>query len=485
MPLYADVASKIGLLIDQGTYRPGDRLPSIRQLSRQLQVSLNTVMAAYAQLENLRAIEARPQSGYYVSSRFPEPPRRIAASAKPAPRTVSLGAQPLEILHTLTDPALGPLGHARPNPAFLPIERLNRMLAAQSRRFPLDSVCYPPVAGVRRLRTLIAQRLVAAGCALAPEDLVITSGCVEAVSLALEATCRPGDTVAAGSPVYSTFLNAMQWLGLKVLEIPSCPVQGMSLDVLSYVLQRTRVAACLNILNFNNPLGSRMPDANKRELVRLLARHGVPLIEDDIYGELAFSGARPSAAKAFDRDGLVLLCSSFSKTLAPGYRVGWIVPGRYQSRVESLKSLFNVATAAPTQLALAEFLANGGYDRHLRALRKIYARQVAQIRDAVGRHFPEGTSVTRPEGGAIVWVEMPEPVDALRLYQAALREGIAIAPGPIFTTGGQFRNCIRLNSAFWSERVEQSVATLGALARALASARPPNRRRHAAAGPGR
>jgi DNA-binding transcriptional MocR family regulator len=210
-----------------------------------------------------------------------------------------------------------------------------------------------------------------------------------------------------------------------------------------------------------------MPDEKKRDLVRLLGNHDIPLIEDDVYGDLPFSNVRPASAKAFDRKGMVIVCSSFSKTLAPGYRIGWMAPGRFREKAERLKTIFNVATASPTQLAVAEFLANGGYDHHLRAVRKVYERQVAQMREAIGRRFPEGTRVTRPEGGFILWVEMPERVDAIRLYRDALERGISIAPGPIFTITDKFRNCIRLDAAFWSMRVEQALETLGALAEAI------------------
>ena len=202
----------------------------------------------------------------------------------------------------------------------------------------------------------------------------------------------------------------------------------------------------------------------------MLANHDIPLIEDDVYGDLAFGPDRPSAVRAYDEKGLVLYCSSFSKTLAPGYRVGWIVPGRYQRKVQQLKSLFNIATATPTQLAIAEFLTNGGYDHHLRTIRRAYSRQVAKMRDAVGRNFPVGTKVTRPEGGFMLWVELPEAIDAFKLYEGAMKEGISIAPGSLFTTTGErYRNCFRLNAAFWSERVEQALETVGGLAVRMAS----------------
>jgi DNA-binding transcriptional MocR family regulator len=373
-------------------------------------------------------------------------------------------------MRTLADPGLVPLGRGVPNPELLPIEKLTRMLATEARRFPLDSVTYAGAKGLKRLRTQIAKRSLDAGCRLTPDDFVVTSGCVEAVTLALQATCRPGDTVAIGSPVYYTFLNSIQELGLRVLEIPSTAREGMSVEVLAYALRQHPVRACLVIANFNNPLGSVMPDERKEELVRLLRSHDVPLIEDDVYGELGFALHRPTATKAYDEAGLVLYCSSFSKTLAPGYRVGWIAPGRYREQVLRLKGVFSLASASPTQLAVAEFLTSGGYDRHLRALRRTYAAQLGHVRSAIARWFPEGTRVTRPEGGFVLWVELPPEVDGLALHRDALRKGIAVAPGMLFTTGDRYRNCIRVSGAFWSDRIRDAVRTLGGLACALARA---------------
>ncbi len=462
--LYEEVAARIGGMIEKGTYRPGERIPSIRDLSRQMRVSINTVMQAYANLENAGMVEARPQSGYYVRSRLLEPEARPASrktAEQLAPNPVTLSDITFQVMRNIADLSLVPLGGGTPNPDLLPIDKLNRMLGTESRRFRIQSILNTETAGAKRLRMQIAKRSLESGCSLSPEDIVITSGCREAVTLALQAVCRPGDTVAVASPVYYTFLHTIQWMGLKVLEIPSDPREGMILEVLSYAIRQNPVHACIVISNFNNPLGSLMPDEKKQELVALLAKHEIPLIEDDVYGDLSFGPSRPRTAKAYDEKGLVLLCSSFSKTLAPGYRIGWIVPGRFQQKVERQKALLNIATASPIQLAVAEFLANGGYDHHIRKVRRIYARQAGQMRDAIGRHFPQGTRVTRPEGGFVLWVEMPEKVNALKLYEKALLKGISVAPGPIFTTGDKFKNCVRLNAAFWSERVEQALEILG------------------------
>jgi len=473
-PLYEQVAGQIAGLIDEGTFRPGDRVPSIRNLSRQLQVSLNTVKEAYALLEDRRVIEARPQSGYYVRARLPEiPAEPVLDPPALSPTEVSIGSLYRMVMRDYLNPELIPFGIAHPNNDLLPIDKLNRMLASETRRFRLQSVAYELPPGCERLRKQIAKRRLAAGCTLRPDQIVITSGCVEAVVLSLRALCRPGDTVAIETPVYFNFLQLIEDLGLRTLEIPSSPVTGISLDALAYALENHpgQVKACLVVTNFSNPFGGQMGDADKRRLVELLECHGVPLIEDDIYGDLSFSDQRPSVAKAFDRSGNVLLCSSFSKTLAPGYRVGWIAAGRFQEQIERGKMLANVATSSPPQLAIAEFLANGGYDHHLRSIRRVYAQKVAQMADAIGRCFPEGTRVTRPRGGFVLWVEMPEQCDSIRLYERAHLQGISVAPGPLFSATGKYRNCVRLNAAFYAEKLAGAVAALGRIACELADSR--------------
>ncbi|PLY06832.1 MAG: GntR family transcriptional regulator [Desulfuromonas sp.] len=468
--LYEEVAGRISRMIDQGTLRPGDRIPSIRGMSKQMQVSLNTVKEAYNLLEDRRMIEARPQSGYYVRQRKTELPAEPVVN-RPAlnPATVNLCDVYRMVMRDLLNPQLLQLGIAIPNPKLLPIEKLSRMLSREVRRFGVESVSYDLPPGNLRLRKQIAQRLLLSGCTLSPDQIVITSGCVEAVVLTLRALCRPGDAVAIETPVYFNFLQLIEEMGVQALEIPASPRGGISLEALDYALSRNRgkVKACIVISNFNNPLGSSVSIEDKRRLVELVERFDVPLIEDDIYGDLSYTDERPSVAKVFDKTGNVLLCSSFSKTLAPGYRVGWIAPGRFQEQIERLKMISSVATASPGQQAIAEFLANGGYERHLRSIRRVYARQSAQMRDTISREFPAGTRVSNPQGGFVLWVEMPRQINALELYRKALEHGISIAPGHIFSVDGKFTNCIRLNAAAWDDRVEAAIGTLGRLAKQL------------------
>lgn len=466
--LYERVAGEIAGLVEQGTFRAGDRLPSIRQLSSRFDVSINTVMQAYALLEDKRLIQARPQSGYYVRSRVPEirePDLQTRSSIIPA--TVTISALCHQIMRNMMNRDLLPLGSAIPSAQNLPIDKLNRIMASELRRCGDHAVLYQMPPGYERLRVQIARRALMAGISSGPDDILVTSGCVEAVFLALRATCSAGDTIAVESPFYFNFMQMIAELGLKALEIPSTPRDGISIEALRYAIEQEKISACLVITNFSNPLGSLMPDERKRELVELLARHEIPLIEDDIYGDLTFGNERPTAAKSFDRSDLVIYCSSFTKTIAPGYRVGWAIAGRFQAEMERLKLMMNIASSSPPQLAMAEFLATGGYDHHLRSIRKIHARNISQMAEAVVRHFPAGTRMTHPAGGFILWVEMPEGTDAILLYHRALEKGISIVPGPLFSLSNKYSHHIRLSAAQWDDRIEQGIMLLGKLAHEL------------------
>jgi len=466
--LYEQVAQEIGGLIEQGTFRAGDRVPSLRLLSRRFDVSINTVMQAYTLLEDRRLIEARPQSGYYVRSRVPEINEPdLQSRSVIAPATVTISDLCQQVMRNMMNRDLLPLGSAIPDSQNLPTDKLNRIMASELRRRGDQGMLYHMPPGYERLRVLIARRAIMAGISVSPDEVSITSGCVEAVLLALRATCRAGDTIAVESPFYFNFLQMIAELGLKALEIPSTPREGISIEALRYAIDHNKVSACLVITNFGNPLGSLMPEERKRELVELLAANDIPLIEDDIYGDLICGNERPSTAKSFDRSGLVIYCASFSKTIAPGYRVGWTIAGRFQGEMERLKMMMNIATASPTQLALAEFLATGGYDHHLRSIRRIHACNLSQMADAVVRYFPAGTRMTQPTGGFILWVEMPVGTDAIHLYHQALERGISIVPGPLFSLTNKYGNHIRLSAARWDERIERGIATLGELAHEL------------------
>ncbi len=466
-PLYQQVAGRIAGLIETGTLRPGDRIPSLRRVSDQQRVSLSTTLQAYGLLESRGLIEARPQSGFYVRPRLevlvPGPRRAPVPSST---TRVDLASVLETLLRAAADPSLVGLGAAAPSAELLPGRKLARLIGPILRR-NAGHDAYSTAPGLPVLRREVARRAVDWGALLSPEDVVTTCGGTEALYLALRAVTRPGDTVIVESPAYFGVLLLLQNLGLKAVEVPTLPATGLSVDALAKALERHRVAACVAAFNCHNPLGFVMAEEAKREVVELLARHQVPLIEDEVYGDLGFGESRPRPAKAFDRHGLVLYCSSFSKVIAPGYRVGWIAGGRFHERIVALKFTTTLATPTLPQLVIAAFLKGGAFDRHLREMRLACQRQVELMREAIGLHFPPGTRVTKPAGGFLLWVEMPTAVDSLRLFDEALAEGISITPGSVFSARLRFRNCIRLNCGRpWSETIQRAVATLGRLAAA-------------------
>ncbi len=475
MLLYDKIADHLAGAIARGALRSGDRMPSVRGLASQRKVSVATVLQAYVRLENDGLIEVRPRSGHFVRHRPLVPsvaePRLPRRNLAPARVSVTPGVRAL--WESMRDPSVVPLGAAQVSPSLLPIRQLNRRLAAIAREVQDVGGSYGDVAGLPTLRRQLARRSVEMGLSLHESEIVITVGAMEGLHLALRATTNPGDAVAVEVPTYFGVLQAIEQLGLKAVEVPAHPRTGMDLECLEKVLQQRGVKAIVAAPNVSNPLGSIMPDENKERLVRLSAKFDVPIIEDDVYGELAFEG-RPRPALAWDREGRVLLIGSVSKTLAPGYRIGWIIPGRYQEHIERLKYSLTVSTPPLLQMAVAEFLSSGGYDRHLRRLRAQLRAQVERMRDAVCTLFPPGTRVTSPSGGFVVWVELPPGVDAYTLQGLALAEGVSIAPGPIFSARDRFSNHIRLSCGFpWSPRTEAALTIVAKLTRGLGS---PNRK---------
>ena len=385
-----------------------------------------------------------------------------------------------EVLGLARDRDLVPLGSAFPGLELFPLERLARCLASGMRKLDPWNIVQSLPPGDERLRQQIGLRYGLHGMAVDVEEIIITNGAMEALNLCLEAVTQPGDVVVVESPTFYAALQALERLNLQALEIATHPRDGIDLTALAEALERQSshkphqpIKACWLMPSFQNPLGSLMPEDKKRELVALLARHRVPLIEDDVYGELHFGPQRPPPAKAFDTEGLVMHCSSFSKSLAPGYRVGWVAAGRNATAVQRLKLMTTLSAATPSQQALSEYLAQGGYDRHLRALRRSLEQQQAIALAAVAQHFPPGTRVSRPEGGYFLWVELPPQVNALELHRLALQQGISLAPGQIFSADQRFAHCVRINYGHPAHhRLEAALATVGQLATDLATAVP-------------
>lgn len=472
--LYEVVAENILSHIEQGVYRVGDKLPGVRRLSEQMNVSVSTVLEAYRLLEDQQRIQARTRSGYYVSPFYRQAIKEPDISNPPAiPSKVTGQSLTRQILWAAKDRYKINLASSVPHPDLLPTHTLQQTSGKVIRQFGKQCFDTDELLGNQSLRRQIAKRMAALNCDLTPEEIIITHGAREAVRLALLAICEPDDVVAIESPTFYGLLQVIESCGMKALEIPTHPREGISIEALQLAIEQWSIKACLIISNFNNPLGSCMSDTKKQDLVKLLEKHNIPLIEDDVYGDLGFSSKRPSIATARSERGEVLYCSSFAKTLSPGLRVGWLMAGRYKAKIENLKYMLHQAVPTLNQLIVANFLEQGGYDRYLRHVRQEYAQNVARTINAVRLFFPEGTKVTQPEGGFALWVELPESVDTMELHRRASLEGITIAPGALFSsTQKKYGNFIRLSCAVpWNERLELALKKLGKMAKDLLTAK--------------
>jgi len=469
--LYENLANEFATLIGSGQLRPGDRLPSVRHLARQRALSISTVVQALRTLESRGMVEARPQSGYYVRRRPARLVEARTAAAAPAAGPVEVGVSRrlVQVLRANEAPGMVPLGSALPAPELQLGPRLNRLYAGIARRQPglLAGSSHSNLSEAPLLRA-ITRRALEWGCPLAAEELVVTNSCTEAMMLCLRAVTKPGDTVAVESPTYYLMLQLLEAMGLRALEIPTHPVTGVSVDALELATRKPAaeggIAACLLIPNGGNPLGSVMPDAAKQRLAGLLSARNVALIEDDIYGDICFTGARPRPIYAFDKSGNTMLCTSFSKTVSPSLRVGFVAAGRRAADIVLQKTLTSGKTNPLTQHVIAGLMESRGFDLHLRTLRRRFAEQIARTRDAVARHFPAETRVTDPQGGFVLWLELPPEVDCTALHRHAVKEGIAFVPGELFSAGGQYRHCLRLACGQpWSGTLEDAIRRLGKL----------------------
>ena len=472
-PLYQRIAAHIEAAIASGALRAGTRLPSVRQLAQQHAVSMSTAQQVYRHLENRGMVEARPKSGCFVAPRaavLPEPALDLRMEAA---SLVNMDQVLQEFLWIVNDPQAVPSFHAAPARSLLPEAKLQHLLAGVNRRHPEYASNYQ-MSGSAALRQQIARRAVASGVQLNPDEIVVTNGGMEAIYLALRSVAGAGDTIVLESPTYFHLLQVIESLGMRALEIPTHPRDGISLEALD-VATRTpgAVKACVLLPNFPNPMGSLMPVARKRELVALMAERGITLIESDIYGETYFGEQRPPVLKSFDAAGDVMLCSAFTKTVAPGYRIGWVAPGRHFLKTQSLKFRTSVACPMLQQEVLAQFIADGGYDHHLRKLRAALKVQMHQMVDAVARHFPMGCRMSLPQGGLMLWIELPRHVDSREVFALARLEHIGVAPGAAFSTTRRFDHFIRLQYGEpFTAQTEVAIRRLGQIVGRLAERSP-------------
>lgn len=462
--LYNEIAGGIASQIKSGVLKPGDRLPSVRSLCQEHGIGMNTAKRVFMELEAQSLVDVKPQSGYFVKNRAF---RELALPETSRPVAIAREYEPSELLSKVYDSMgrndLTLLSIAAPSGALLPLARLKKEIARANTRLVGGGTEYESIQGNVNLRRMVAVRSLGWGGHLNEADIITTAGSMQALSYCLMALGKPGDTIAIESPCYPGILQLVTSLGYKVIELPTHPVTGVEIDGLKKVIGD--IDLCLLIPNFNTPLGSCMPDENKKEIVALLAERGIPLIEDDVYGDLYFGQQRPKCCKSFDETGNVIWCSSVSKTLAPGYRVGWIAPGRYKEKIMRMKLVHAISSTSIVQEAVANFVKTGKYENHLRQFRRTLESNCTHYIRAIAEYFPEGTKVSRPQGGLTVWVELNEDIETTKLHDLALKHGISIAPGRMFTLQDQFNNCLRLCIGLpWSEELNQKLKQIGKLA---------------------
>lgn len=465
---YITIADELEKLINTAVYPVGQKLPSLRLISLRFQVSIGTVLKAFVLLIDKGLILGRERSGYVVLRRsllnndLPQSSKTIPAATEvrlsPVLHQMSQGDQEHQSFVSFFNAVL--------DVDLLPLNAIRRSLQHASRDLTGRHLLYEKANGNPLLRQEIAGRSFRWKGALSADDVVITNGALEAVGLCLRAVAEKGDTIVLETPFYHGILQTIEALGLKIVELPGDTLSGIDLGQLAQVCEEHQVAACVLISNFNNPNGAMLSDQKKRDLALFARERKIPVIDDDIYGDLHFDTERPANIKSYDEDGWVMLCSSFSKSVAPGYRIGWCAPGRFTEKVIRLKAVTNVATASVVQLSLLQLLTTGAYDRHLRKLRPELHKLMLLTLQAIEQYFPAGTKISRPKGGLVLWIELPKEVDAVVLYQKASVAKIQIAPGNLFSNSGDYTNYIRLScSNLWSKRIEQAIQKLGSLIR--------------------
>ncbi|OCA69297.1 GntR family transcriptional regulator [Chryseobacterium artocarpi] len=459
--LYLKIANAVTEQIKSETLQFGDRLPSLRSAQKLYNVSLNTVKQAYMELESRSLVESRPKYGYYVS----QTSQRKLALPSVAKMKVSEGENTPEdligkVFGTIAGTDVTQFALGIPGKSLLPVAQMKKCMINVIKAKHDSGTNYEPVQGSEKLRREIAKWSIVMEGKITEDDLVITSGAMNGVYNCLMAVTKPGDCVAVESPVYFGILQAIQLLGLKAVEIPTHPITGVDLDALKKVLPK--LSACCFVVNYNNPLGFQMPDENKKELVKMLTEHNVPLVEDDVYGNIYFGAGRPKPCKFYDEAGIVMWVGSVSKTLAPGYRVGWVAPGKFKEKIIRQKLVQTVSSPSLFSDVIADFLEHGRYDHHLRMFRKKLYANYLQIQKSVTEYFPDNTKISEPKGGFMLWLELDKRICTEDLYDEAVSQKVNFAPGRMFSQYNQYQNCMRLNYALeWTDRVESDLEKLG------------------------
>lgn len=461
---YEEVINLVSNLIDSGALQYGDKAPSLRSFSEKLGLSISTVMKAYMELEMMGFLEVRPQSGFYVTDIVT---KNIPKPAISNPSIVPVKVNKFELhksfLSAMTNPDIVPLNAAVPSKELMPHKMFSRILKKITTDESSNFMTYETLQGFPDLRRQIAYFLIDSSIRASADDIIITLSATEALNVVMRTLTKPGDLVIVESPTHFGYIPLFESLGIYALEIPTDFSTGIDIGALKKALKKYTIATCILQPNFSNPTGALYPDEKKEEVVRLFTKYDISIIEDDIFANLPHQGRRPKSLMAYDKSGIVVHVSSFSKTIAP-MGPGWICSKLYTDRFMNTKLSTSLDNPKLIQEAFTEYLASGSFNRHISRIRTSFKRQVATFSSHIRASFPIDIKMTQPKGSFMLWVELPEQINTRTLYVEALEYNIAFAPGAIFTTQDKYDNCLRINCGHpWDDRIANAIQVLGDL----------------------
>ena len=440
---YTELEAILKKKIDANSFTPTGKLPSVRELCKLQGLSKATVLHSLHRLESQGLIYAKPKSGYFVTQI--KPPKRVLPKqikTSSTPRNVSVPAILKDIMTRSAAFDILPSAGAQEDATHLTV--LNRHLNKAFRSSQSQKAFYYNSSdGDLRLKHAIINHY--GGLNQKPDELCITNGCQHSLFISLMATCSPGDTVAVESPTFYGVLQILEQLNLKIIEVACDPEHGISIDDLTKKIAKWPIKACVVSPNYSTPTGACMPHRAREELLKLAVKSDFCIIEDDIYGDLAFPPFVSESLKSLDTQGQVILCSSFSKSLSRDLRIGWVFGGKWHDKITQLKLVTQLSSCGSIQQGLATFIEDGHYRRYLN--KHVYAikQQQAELINFLQTHWPEDIRFTQANGGISMWVELDESIDTQKSYNEILQQGIVMTPGSLFSASGQYKNFLRLS----------------------------------------
>lgn len=428
--------------IRNGVLQSNDRLPSIREIKKRYTLSTSSVQAGFEYLVIRGLIESRPRSGYFVAERLNENIPEIKRKLPVVVRDEVFMKNMMLTSKRISEPSS--FNTAVPGDLLIPQKLILRTMQEVIREKGASLLRYYPSNGLELLRKQIAKQMRTHGCTLNPDELIITDGALQALTIALKSVTKAGDVVAVDSPCVFSVLEVIANLDLKVIEVPVDYRTGFDTEYFRKVCIENNIRALVVTPNFHNPTGIMMSDETKKELLNIAETYQLCIIENDMYSDLYFDKKRPRCIKSFDEKGLVIMYSSFSKTLAPGIRLGWLYAGNFYSGAEKAKFVLGRSVSPVYQELILKLLQGGSYERHLRTFRKKLNQQAVLLLEILRKYFPENSYFHRPQGGYSIWGQMPENMDMEKFYEHCESNKVLFTPGDTFSLTDQYNHHFRI-----------------------------------------